>query len=124
MAGLRRNSQTRRFGPGFSSKAGPMAGTDAADRSPPFRAFSIAWTGEACDSGRRQCVGVRPWRVVCGGKANAASSPVMSAADRGRPADRRSFHDHEARSLQMLDKALRHDRRHHLAGIVDELPPA
>ena len=42
--------------------------------------------------------------------------PQRRAADRRRP-----FHDHEARSLQMLDKPLGDDLRHDLIRVVDAL---
>jgi hypothetical protein len=46
---------------------------------------------------------------------------LKSAPKRRATADRRPLHNDEARSLQVLDKALGDDRRHEFVGIVDPL---
>jgi hypothetical protein len=47
---------------------------------------------------------------------------MIATAKRRRADNRRPLHNDEARSLQMLDKALGDDRRHDLGGVM--LPPA
>jgi hypothetical protein len=68
-----------------------------------------------------------------GGAQQETAAGMLSAAEplrgarwlsrrRSTPADRRPLHHDEARALQGVDKAPRHDPSHHLGSVV--LPPA
>jgi hypothetical protein len=53
----------------------------------------------------------------------AMSLAFVSSPKRRSASDRRTLHDHETRSLKMLNKPLGDDLRHDLIGVVDA-PPA
>ena len=50
-----------------------------------------------------------------------AGSALETSSERRPASDRRPLHDDEARSLQVLHKALGDDRRHELVSVVDAL---
>ena len=78
------------------------------------------------DPGRMALAG--GWRsqvthVRRGGKLLAAGSTLKAAPERGAADLRRPLHDDETRALKVRDRALRHDLRHDLVGVVDTLRP-